>query len=301
MQPQRRMRTLSDEISDEALECVMGHLEDPRDRSAVSLVCKKWYRVDALTRKHITIAFCYSINPSDLSKRFPRLESLKLKGKPRAAMFNLIPPDWGGYAEPWVNEISETFLCLKAVHFRRMIVTDDDLRTLVRGRGHMLQSLKLEKCSGFSTLGLLEVTRHCRVTNRRARNNRSHRVVWSGRNRRHGHMDMKAQAGNYGMTGLMDQFSLVGVDVMRSARVWQRGGNGTSRSLVLQNGGFCDGIFTWFSSPPLCRFEDSRWIGFHCFAEPPLLYSLESLFMIKGAIKLLFQACSIVDTMIWLG
>jgi hypothetical protein len=36
---------------------------------------------------------------------------LKLKGKPRAAMFNLISEDWGGYVMPWVNEIAELFNC----------------------------------------------------------------------------------------------------------------------------------------------------------------------------------------------
>lgn len=160
---QRPWRTSAcDAIPDEVLEYVMGNLEDPRDRSAVSLVCKRWYHVDGLTRKHVTIAFCYSISPLDLSARFSGLESLKLKGKPRAAMFNLIPPDWGGYAGPWINGISETFLCLKALHLRRMIITDEDLRVLSRGRGHILQVLKLEKCSGFSTVGLLDVARSCR-------------------------------------------------------------------------------------------------------------------------------------------
>jgi coronatine-insensitive protein 1 len=160
---QRPWRTSAcDAIPDEVLEYVMGNLEDPRDRSAVSLVCKRWCRLDALTRKHVTIAFCYTINPSDLSARFPKLESLKLKGKPRAAMFNLIPQDWGGYAKPWINEISQKFLCLKALHLRRMIVTNEDLGVLACARGHILQVLKLEKCSGFSTLGLLEVARSCR-------------------------------------------------------------------------------------------------------------------------------------------
>lgn len=151
-----------DAIPDEVLECVIGHLDDPRDRSAVSLVCKRWCRVDALTRKHVTIAFCYTISPSYLSARFPGIESLKLKGKPRAAMFNLIPLDWGGYAAPWLKEISENLLRLKVLHLRRMVVTDEDLRVLARGRGHILQVLKLEKCSGFSTHGLLDLARSCR-------------------------------------------------------------------------------------------------------------------------------------------
>lgn len=149
-------------ISDVALEFVMGYLDDPRDRDAVSQVCKKWYNVDAITRKHITIALCYSTTPDRLRKRFPWLESLKLKGKPRAAMFNLIPEDWGGYVGPWINVIAEAFACLKSIHFRRMIVKDADLEVLIRSRGHMLQALKLDKCSGFSTDSLKLVGRSCR-------------------------------------------------------------------------------------------------------------------------------------------
>lgn len=155
-------RALSFGISDVALECVMGYLDDPRDRDAVSLVCRKWYNIDALTRKHITIALCYSTTPDRLTRRFPRLESLRLKGKPRAAMFNLIPENWGGYAGPWINEIADAFNCLKNIHFRRMIVSDDDINILVRARGHMLLALQLDKCSGFSTDGLKQIARSCR-------------------------------------------------------------------------------------------------------------------------------------------
>ena len=75
------------------MDCVIGNLADTSDRNAVSLVCKMWYRIDALTCKHVTIAFYYTIAPLFLSARFPGLESLKLKGKPRDAMFNLISLD----------------------------------------------------------------------------------------------------------------------------------------------------------------------------------------------------------------
>ncbi|KAF3795569.1 Coronatine-insensitive protein-like protein 1b [Nymphaea thermarum] len=149
-------------ISDIALQWVMGYVDDPHDRSAISLVCKKWKNIDALTRKHVTIALCYSTTPERLRDRFPNLESLELKGKPRASMFNLIPENWGGYAGPWVREISNAFHCIKFLHFRRMIVLDEDIEVLVRGRGHMLQALKLDKCSGFSTEGLLHIARSCR-------------------------------------------------------------------------------------------------------------------------------------------
>jgi len=149
-------------MPEEALECVMSYVNDPRDRSVVSQVCKQWYMIDALTRKHVTVAFCYTIKPADLTRRFKRLESLKLKGKPRAAMFNLIQEDWGAYARPWIEEISSSCLCLKSLHLRRIIVKDADLATLVGSHGQMLQALKLEKCCGFSTLGLLEISRSCR-------------------------------------------------------------------------------------------------------------------------------------------
>ena len=82
---------------------MIGNLEDTNDRNAVSLVCKMWYRVDALTRKHVTIAFYYTITPFYLNAWFPGLGSLKLKGKPSDSMFNLIPPDLGGYAESCIN------------------------------------------------------------------------------------------------------------------------------------------------------------------------------------------------------
>ncbi|XP_007009091.2 PREDICTED: coronatine-insensitive protein 1 [Theobroma cacao] len=149
-------------MSDVVLGCVMPYIHDPKDRDAVSLVCRRWYELDALTRKHITIALCYTTSPDRLRRRFQHLESLKLKGKPRAAMFNLIPEDWGGYVTPWVNEIAENFNCLKSLHFRRMIVKDSDLEVLARSRGKVLQVLKLDKCSGFSTDGLLHVGRSCR-------------------------------------------------------------------------------------------------------------------------------------------
>ena len=72
---------------------MIGNLEDITDHNVVSLFCKMWYHVDALTRKHVTIAFYYTITPLYLSSQFLGLESLKLKGKPRASMFNLIPLD----------------------------------------------------------------------------------------------------------------------------------------------------------------------------------------------------------------
>ncbi|KAJ7964037.1 Coronatine-insensitive protein 1 [Quillaja saponaria] len=158
----RKECRMSTGMSDLVAECVMPYIHDPKDRDAVSLVCKRWYDLEAVTRKHVTIALCYTTSPERLRRRFPNLESLRLKGKPRAAMFNLIPEDWGGYVTPWVREIVESFRSLKSLHFRRMIVRDSDLELLARSRGHELHALKLDKCSGFSTDGLLHICRTCR-------------------------------------------------------------------------------------------------------------------------------------------
>ncbi|XP_027331849.1 coronatine-insensitive protein 1-like isoform X2 [Abrus precatorius] len=159
----RSVGRMSTTLTDMVLDLVMRYIDDPRDRDAVSQVCHHWYEMDSLTRKHVTIALCYTTTPCRLRRRFPHLESLKLKGKPRAAMFNLIPEDWGGFVTPWVREISQHFDCLKSLHFRRMIVTDSDLKLLARSRGHILQALKLDKCSGFSTDGLWYIGRFCRI------------------------------------------------------------------------------------------------------------------------------------------
>lgn len=77
-------------------------------------------------------------------------------------MFNLIPEDWGGYVKPWIDVFSKNFVCLKSLHFRRMIVKDEDLKVLAEARGGKFHVLKLDKCSGFSTDGLLHITRCCR-------------------------------------------------------------------------------------------------------------------------------------------
>ena len=44
---------------------------------------------------------------------------------------------------PWVEDFTRPIVCLKVVHFRWMIVTDEDLKILVRDHGHVLQFLKL--------------------------------------------------------------------------------------------------------------------------------------------------------------
>lgn len=77
-------------------------------------------------------------------------------------MFNLIPEDWGGYVTPWIDEIVRSFSRMKALHFRRMIVKDGDLEVLATSSGKVLEVLRLDKCSGFSTDGLVHIGRSCR-------------------------------------------------------------------------------------------------------------------------------------------
>ncbi|KAL3645286.1 Coronatine-insensitive protein 1 [Castilleja foliolosa] len=154
--------TSSSGAYDTVWECVIPYVQDPRDRDAVSLVCKRWYEIDAITRKHVTMALCYTSTPQRLSGRFPHLESLKLKGKPRAAIFSLIPEDWGGFVSPWVDEIVRSFPRMKVLHFRRMIVKDSDLELLATSGAKAMEVLRLDKCSGFSTDGLLHIARLCR-------------------------------------------------------------------------------------------------------------------------------------------
>ncbi|EOA26779.1 hypothetical protein CARUB_v10022866mg [Capsella rubella] len=147
---------------DDVIEQVMTYITEPKDRDSASLVCRRWFKIDSETREHVTMALCYTATPDRLSRRFPNLRSLKLKGKPRAAMFNLIPENWGGYVTPWVTEISNSLRQLKSVHFRRMIVSDLDLDRLAKARSDDLEALKLDKCSGFTTDGLLSIVTHCR-------------------------------------------------------------------------------------------------------------------------------------------
>ncbi|KAL4307289.1 hypothetical protein AHAS_Ahas16G0263400 [Arachis hypogaea] len=70
----------------EAIGRGVGHSDvvhpRPEGSNAVSQVCRRWDELDSLTRKHVTIALCYTTSLDRLRRRFPHLESLKLKGKP---------------------------------------------------------------------------------------------------------------------------------------------------------------------------------------------------------------------------
>jgi coronatine-insensitive protein 1 len=161
MQPKEQHRLAV--LSDENLSRIFEFVDNPQDRAAMSLVCRQWRRVDGMTRKDVTIANMYAIAPAALSRRFKRLECIMLKGKPRAAEYDLLLQDWGGYAEPWLKEFASAYACLKTLHLRRAEVRDADLHLLASAPFHAsLQVLHLHKCSGFTTRGLLPISRSCR-------------------------------------------------------------------------------------------------------------------------------------------
>ncbi|KAH1065398.1 hypothetical protein J1N35_030385 [Gossypium stocksii] len=153
--------TYPDQVLENVLENVLHFLTSRRDRNAASLVCKSWYRVEALTRSELFIGNCYAVSPSRATARFTRVKALHLKGKPRFADFNLMPPDWGAHFNPWALAMAKAYPWLEKVHLKRMSVTDDDLATLAElflG----FKELVLVCCDGFGTSGLAIFVSKCR-------------------------------------------------------------------------------------------------------------------------------------------
>lgn len=166
MEGERRIRSVTgsgSRLSDETLACVLKYVESAQDRASVSLVCQQWHRVDGATRKFVTVAYMYSASPELLTRRFSRLEGVKIKGKPRAAEYDLLVPHWGGYARPWIRELGRAYAGLQILQLRRCQVSNADLALVASSPFHGgLQVLHLHKCAGFSTAGLLPVAQFCR-------------------------------------------------------------------------------------------------------------------------------------------
>ncbi|GFS34370.1 auxin signaling F-box 3 [Actinidia rufa] len=146
---------------EEVLEHVFDFLKSHRDRNAVSLVCKSWYRVERFSRERVFIGNCYAINPDRLIERFPRLRSLTLKGKPHFADFNLVPHDWGGFVYPWIDAMAKRGVNLEELRLKRMVVSDEGLELLSRSFVNF-KSLILVSCEGFTTDGLAAIASNCR-------------------------------------------------------------------------------------------------------------------------------------------
>ncbi|GFQ00800.1 protein auxin signaling F-box 3 [Phtheirospermum japonicum] len=145
---------------EEVLEHVFDFLTSHRDRNAVSLVCKSWYSVERFSREKVFIGNCYAINPERLIDRFPRVRSLTLKGKPHFADFNLVPGDWGGYVDPWIEAMSKSGINLEELRLKRMVVSDESLELLAKSFPNF-KSLVLVSCEGFTTDGLAAIASNC--------------------------------------------------------------------------------------------------------------------------------------------
>nr|XP_043637365.1 transport inhibitor response 1-like protein [Erigeron canadensis] len=150
-----------DQVLENVLENVLVFLKSRRDRNAVSLVCKSWYRAEAYTRSDLFIGNCYAVAPNRVTDRFKRIRSVCLKGKPRFADFSLLPPDWGGYFRPWGMAMGRCYGFLEKIHLKRMCISDDDLGAI----GHsfpLFKELVLVCCDGFTTSGLAIIATKCR-------------------------------------------------------------------------------------------------------------------------------------------
>ncbi|XP_044511193.1 transport inhibitor response 1-like protein [Mangifera indica] len=150
-----------DQVLENVLENVLHFLTSRRDRNAASLVCKSWCRAEAMTRSELFIGNCYAVSPYRATGRFRRVRALVLKGKPRFADFNLMPPDWGAHFTPWVSVTARAYPWLEKVCLKRMSVTDEDLQLLAESFLGF-KELVLVCCEGFGTNGLAFIASKCR-------------------------------------------------------------------------------------------------------------------------------------------
>lgn len=146
---------------EEVLEHVFDFLSSHRDRNAASLVCKSWFKVERWSRHKVFIGNCYAITPERLIKRFPKVRSLSLKGKPHFADFNLVPHEWGGFVLPWIEAMAKSYPGLEELRLKRMVVSDESLELLSRAFPNF-KALVLVSCEGFTTDGLAAIAANCR-------------------------------------------------------------------------------------------------------------------------------------------
>lgn len=146
---------------EEALEHVLAFIDSHKDRNAVSQVCKSWYRAERWSRRCVFIGNCYAVSPKITVRRFPKITSLTLKGKPRFADFDLLPPDWGADAYPWILELANAGPFLEELRLKRMTVKDDCLELLAHSFPNF-RVLVLTFCEGLSTHGLARIVSSCR-------------------------------------------------------------------------------------------------------------------------------------------
>ncbi|KAD6120173.1 hypothetical protein E3N88_11444 [Mikania micrantha] len=148
-------------LPEEVLEHIFSFIASDKDRNAVSLVCKSWYEIERWCRRKVFVGNCYAVSPGIMSRRFPEVRSVELKGKPHFADFNLVPEGWGGYACSWIDEMSRAYPWLEEIRLKRMVVTDESLE-LISTAFKNFKVLVLHSCEGFSTDGLSAIAANCR-------------------------------------------------------------------------------------------------------------------------------------------
>ncbi|KAH6776049.1 F-box/RNI-like superfamily protein [Perilla frutescens var. hirtella] len=146
---------------DEVLEKVLSFIDSHKDRSSISLVCKGWYDAERWTRSMLFIGNCYSVSPEIVARRFPRIKSVRLKGKPRFSDFNLLPQDWGANVHAWLVMFAKVYPFLEELRLKRMTVSDESLELLARSFPGF-KALSLSSCDGFTDEGLKAIATHCR-------------------------------------------------------------------------------------------------------------------------------------------
>ncbi|PWA40211.1 hypothetical protein CTI12_AA564970 [Artemisia annua] len=132
---------------EQVFECLMPYINNNDDLNSVSLVSRRLYELDSLTRKHVTVHVHYAPTPSRLSTRFPNIESLTLKG---------LAFEFKSQVTPWIQELVVSFKRLKELCICSMLVCNSDIELLARKRGitllakncsKSLVSLKITPCS----------------------------------------------------------------------------------------------------------------------------------------------------------
>ena len=151
----------SSTFPDEVLERVLAMVESHKERSSVSLVCRDWYSAERWSRSRVFIGNCYSVTPEIVTRRFPRVRSVTLKGRPRFSDFNLVPANWGADVRPWLDAFAARYPFLEELRLKRMTVSDDSLEFLALSFPNF-RSLSLHSCDGFSTDGIAAVATHCK-------------------------------------------------------------------------------------------------------------------------------------------
>lgn len=152
---------MASSFPEEVLEHVFSFIQSDTDRNAISMVCKSWYEIERWCRRRIFIGNCYAVSPRMVTRRFPEVRSIELKGKPHFADFNLVPDGWGGYVYPWISAMATGYPWLEEIRLKRMVVTDESLELIAKSFKNF-KVLVLSSCEGFSTDGLAAIAANCR-------------------------------------------------------------------------------------------------------------------------------------------